>query len=202
VAEPNRFTRFYEATAGRPPRPTLLFALERWHAEHEEAPGFAVDLGCGNGRDTIELLRRGWRVLAVDSEPKAIELLLARTDLENRENLTTLCAKMEDLLWDEEVDLVNSSFALFFSPPERFPVFWQRMINAIRPGGRFAGHLLGPNDDWAKRGMTIVTRPALDAFFAAFEFERLEEEDADGETAPGQRKHWHIFHVVARKLTA
>jgi hypothetical protein len=97
--------------------------------------------------------------------------------------------------------LVNCSFALPFVPPERFPPTWQKIINSIRDGGRFAGQLFGPRDDWAKSGMTIVTRPALDALFAAFEFERLDEEETDGQ-APGLggMKHWHIFHVVAKKL--
>jgi SAM-dependent methyltransferase len=192
----NRFIRYLDAVKGRPPRDTLLLALDKF-AE----PGFAVDLGCGDGRDTVEMLRRGWRVLAIDSEPEAIRRLEAREDLENRDNLTTLCAKMEDAQW-EGVDLVNSSFALPFVPPERFPLFWQRLIGSIREGGRFAGQLFGPNDDWAATGLTIVTRSALDAFFAAFEFERLDEEDVDGTTGPGAKKHWHIFHIVARKLTA
>jgi SAM-dependent methyltransferase len=192
----NKFIRYLDATKGRPPRETLLVALDR-----AETPGFAVDLGCGDGRDTVEMLRRGWRVLAIDSEPEAIRRLAAREDLENRENLTTLCAAMEDAKW-EAADLVNSSFALPFVAPERFPSFWQRLIDSIREGGRFSGQLFGPNDDWAGTGLTIVTRGALDAFFAAFEFERLDEEDADGTTGPGAKKHWHIFHIVAKKLMA
>ena len=31
----------------------------------------------GTGRDTAELLRRGWRVVAIDREPEAIDRLLA-----------------------------------------------------------------------------------------------------------------------------
>ena len=192
--EDNRFVRYLDAVKGRPPRDTLLLALDR-----AVEPGFAVDLGCGAGRDTVELLRRGWRVLAIDSEPEAIRRLEAREDLENRDNLTTLCARMEDARW-EAADLVNASFALPFVPPERFPPFWQRLIDSIREGGRFAGQLLGPNDEWAGTGLTIVTRGALDAFFAAFEFEWLDEEDADGSVPGGGKKHWHIFHIVARKI--
>ena len=138
-------------------------------------------------------------MLAIDSEPEGIARLEARTDLENREQLTTLCAKMEDARWPE-ADLVNSSFALPFCPPERFPILWQRIIESIRTGGRFAGQFFGPRDDWAKTGLTIVTRSALDALFAAFEIERLDEEETDGTAPPGGTKHWHIFHVVARKL--
>jgi SAM-dependent methyltransferase len=64
------WSRFY-AAAGTDPRETLLDALDRFEAE-KRAPGTAVDLGCGTGRDTLELLRRGWRVVAIDSQPEAI----------------------------------------------------------------------------------------------------------------------------------
>ena len=32
------------------------------------SPGKAVDLGCGAGRDTIELLKNNWNVLSIDKE--------------------------------------------------------------------------------------------------------------------------------------
>ena len=35
---------------------------------------FAVDLGCGSGADTIALLKRRWRVLAIDGEAEAIDI--------------------------------------------------------------------------------------------------------------------------------
>ncbi|MEC4815643.1 MAG: methyltransferase domain-containing protein [Scytonema sp. PMC 1069.18] len=49
---------------------------------------FAVDLGCGDGRDTVELLRQGWRVLAIDGEAEAIARLLNRPNI-NRQLLET-----------------------------------------------------------------------------------------------------------------
>ena len=55
------WTRYYDA-AGDDPRHTMLDALVRF-----DEPGFAVDLGCGTGRDTFELLRRGWRVLGTNT---------------------------------------------------------------------------------------------------------------------------------------
>ena len=45
---------YYQRTDDRPPRETLMEALSRF--DKEEAVGRAVDLGCGNGRDTIEIL--------------------------------------------------------------------------------------------------------------------------------------------------
>ena len=36
------------------------------------APGRALDVGCGSGRDAVYLAKRGWRVTAVDSVGKAL----------------------------------------------------------------------------------------------------------------------------------
>ncbi len=78
------WSRYYEATQGGAPRETLLLALDLFEREGGAAGGerLAVDLGCGQGRDTLELLRRGWRVLAIDAEREAIERLRARSELD------------------------------------------------------------------------------------------------------------------------
>lgn len=64
----------YKATAGHSPSDTLTKALALFERETESKKRrFAIDLGCGGGKDTFELLRRGWKVLAVDSEPEIIQ---------------------------------------------------------------------------------------------------------------------------------
>jgi len=191
------WTAYYDATADRPPRRTLVEALARFPA----VPGVrqAVDLGSGDGRDTIELLRRGWAVLAIDSEPRALERLRARPDLPAAAKLETLCQRFEEASWPE-ADLVNASFALPLCPPERFPALWARIVAALKPGGRFAGQLYGPRDGWAGRpGMTHHDRAAVEHLLDGLEAEILEEEESDAVTPRGQPKHWHIFHVVARR---
>jgi SAM-dependent methyltransferase len=39
---------------------------------HAPAPGRALDVGCGSGRDAVYLSKRGWKVTAVDSVEKAL----------------------------------------------------------------------------------------------------------------------------------
>jgi membrane dipeptidase len=184
--------RRYFDRAGDDPRPTLLDALGRF-----DAPGLAVDLGCGTGRDTAELLRSGWSVVAIDGEPDAIDRLRASAG-DTGGRLQTQVARFEDARWPE-CDLVNASFALPFCPPDRFDELWSRIVESIRPGGRFSGQLFGDRDEWAGSGITVQTRAQLDELLRPFEVERLEEVDEDGSTVTGQRKHWHLYHVVARK---
>ena len=192
--------RYYRKTGDRPPRATLLFALDRF--DRELAPGdrrFAIDLGCGNGRDTIELLRRGWRVLGIDAEPKAIEGLRARADLPKDAALDTLVSRFGDATLPE-ADLVNSSFALPLVEPARFPDLWDGILAALRSGGRVSCQLYGDRDSWVGRpGMTFFTRGGVEALIEPLDVELFREEEDDSVTPRGEAKHWHIFHIVARK---
>jgi tellurite methyltransferase len=95
---------------------------------------------------------------------------------------------------------VNSSFALPFCPPAVFPAVWQRIQTSLRPGGRFSGQLFGDRDGWSgEQDMTFQTRTQVETLLASFNVEQLEEIEEDGATATGRQKHWHLFHVIARK---
>lgn len=188
---------YYRKTGERPPRATLLFALDRFG--REPTPRQAVDLGCGSGRDTVEMLRRRWRVLAIDAEPAAIAQLRARSQIAADAPLETRVSRFEDTSWPD-ADLVNSSFALPLCPPARFPDLWARIVGSLRPGGRFAGQLYGPRDSWYGRsGMTFHDRSAVEALVADLDIEMLNEEEDDSTTPRGEAKHWHIFHIVVRR---
>lgn len=194
---------YYRKTGQRPPRATLLAALDRFDAEPgANAARFAVDLGCGSGRDAVEMLRRGWRVLAIDAEPSAIGQLRARDEAAGHDRLETKVARFEDTDWPA-ADLVNASFALPLCPPERFAELWARIVGSLKPGGRVAGQLYGPRDSWAGRpGMTFADRATVDRLLDGLAVEMLDEEEDDSTTPRGEAKHWHIFHIVARKPAA
>ncbi|MFG0284159.1 MAG: class I SAM-dependent methyltransferase [Phycisphaerales bacterium JB039] len=188
---------YFEAVAGQPARETVVDAIARF--EGGGAGLRAVDLGCGEGRDTVELLRRGWRVTAIDGHPEALRILEARSDLIGRDRLELVHGQLEDV----EIpvaELVSSSFTLPFCPPECFERLWGRLTSAIVPGGRFCGQLFGERDTWASiADRSHHTRSEVEAMLAGFEIELLREDESDAEDATGVRKHWHVYHIVARK---
>jgi SAM-dependent methyltransferase len=52
---------------------SIAARLDRETTERSEPPGRALDLGCGRGRYTGALARRGWQAVGVDFVPAAIE---------------------------------------------------------------------------------------------------------------------------------
>ena len=199
TARSANWKEYYAKTEERPPRETLIFALDRFEAERPGKPGFAADLGCGGGRDTIRLLRGGWRVLAVDAEAAAIETLRAHGDLPPSAALETRIVRMEDCVLPE-LDLVNSSFALPLCPPPKFHALWERITACLRPGGRFSGQFFGERDSFAGReDITLLQRHQAEALLSGLQVEMFRETEEDTVTPRGKPKHWHLFHIVARK---
>ncbi|MCC6428420.1 MAG: class I SAM-dependent methyltransferase [Phycisphaerales bacterium] len=206
------WTSYYAAVAGKPPRDTLVMATEKF-AHEGRKPGRAIDLGCGEGRDTRELLRRGWSVLAIDPHPAGLARL--RESLAElpalpppHESCRIVQASLEDAASGRagiagSFDLVNASFVLPFVPPDNFGGVWEwtcSLLGEKESGGRFAGQFFGPRDSWASiPGRSHHSRAEVEHMLAGLEVEHFQEDEKDGVDAEGNEKHWHVFHVVARR---
>jgi len=191
---------YFDAVSGKPPRETLVLALKLFDGEGvTRFPRVAVDLGAGEGRDTAELLRRGWRVDAIDAHPESLMRIWNRADLVNTDRLTTTRATYEQCVLPA-CDLLNASYALPFCSPPPFGAVWAKIGAAVRPGGRFAGQFFGDRDTWATiPGRSHQTEAQVRAMLVGWEVEQFQVEENDKPTSMGEQKHWHIFHVVARK---
>jgi len=211
-ADSEHWADYYTVTVDRPAWRTVRLAINRFREEDEAAAAssrgdgrrlarrFAVDLGCGAGRDTRELLRSGWRVLAVDREPAARTVLenAVEPDLQAR-----LQVRIEDLATASipRCDLVNASLSLPFLAPAAFGPAWGRIVTALRPGSRFAAMLFGDHDESASDPeMTCFPPDRVRADLVDFEIEHWSVEEDDGPTALGEPHHFHLVEFVARKL--
>lgn len=93
------------------------------------APGRALDLACGEGRNAIWLARRGWQVTALDFSAVAV----AR-GAELEPGVTWQVGDVLDAPLPEALDLVLLSY-LQLSATERRTAL-QRAWASLRPGGR------------------------------------------------------------------
>jgi SAM-dependent methyltransferase len=72
IANRDHWFSFYGAKANAVPTTPSAFAS--WFAERERPGPRVVDLGCGNGRDSLWLAEQGYDVLGVDYAPGAVRL--------------------------------------------------------------------------------------------------------------------------------
>lgn len=201
VTTDDTWAAYYKKVAGRPPRPLFLRAMA-YYPNPTDVPATrraALDLGCGDGTETLALLHHGWQVLALDQHVDAIARVEARVPTDQRHRLTTRCSLMEEAVLPQ-VDLVYAGLSLPFCAPAAFPALWQQVVAALPVGGRFVGHLFGDRDDWAGPDLTFQTVDEARALFAGFALECFEEFEEDAPTALQGMKHWHLFEVIARKL--
>lgn len=189
------WSAYYDLLRGRSPRQLLAQVTARFAAGGSL---HAIDLGFGDGTETLALLSAGWHVYAIDNEPVASQRLWERVPEEHKERLKTAVMAFEDLVLPE-ADLVHASFSLPFCRPEQFVGMWDKIIRAVAPNGRFAGQFFGVNDSWAHlTDMTFHTEKQVRALLTDFDIESFHEQDEDGQASAGD-KHWHIFTVIARK---
>jgi tellurite methyltransferase len=197
MTERGDWVGYYEEQGEREPRDVLMQALDMF--EDEGRRGLAVDLGCGQGFDTAELLRRGWEVVAIDATEEGIRRLRHRIPERHATRLRTVVSRMEDADVPT-ADLVYASFSLPYCRPQVFPRLWSDIREAIRPGGRFAGELFGDRDTWAstEEDMTFFGIASARALFDGMELGSFVEEENDDE-GWDEMKHWHVFHAIARR---
>jgi SAM-dependent methyltransferase len=190
---------YYKAIEGRPVRPLFTEALAFLpSARADTRDRVAIDLGCGDGRETLALLERGWKVVAVDAAPEAIALLRGSVPPEDAGRLTTVVGAFHEVELPD-ADFIYASVSLPFCVPGEFANVWRAITAALEGGAVFAGHFFGPHDSWASTpDMTFHTREELELLFEGFDVHLLREEDEDGEAVSGP-KHWHLFHVIATK---
>jgi hypothetical protein len=137
--------------------------------------------------------------LKADGEPAAIKRLMEKVPRENQIRLQTQVAKFKDVVLSP-TELIHASLSIPFCEPEHFDALWEKIVDAVKPGGRFAGQFFGVRDSWAvNTDMTFHTEDQVRALLENFEIESFHEMDEDGNAVSGP-KHWHVFTVIARKM--
>ena len=185
---------YYKATLDRPAREFLVNNIKRF-----QAPGGAIDLGCGAGGASLYLLGQGWQVLAVDGQEAAIRTLLEKVPVELAPRLKTLVLPFEELSIPN-ADLIWAGRSLPFCHPDEFDRLWGKIAAALRRGGRFMGDFFGPHHAWANRSeMTFLSKEQVISLCLDLELEYLVEEEGEAQTVLNGMQHWHQFTVCARK---
>lgn len=188
------WSEFFELSKNNAPSSLLETAI-RLAPEREHA----LDLGAGSLKDSKFLLSMGFRhVTAIDKEPtikKYADKIPATT-------LKIQIKKLENLrLKTNHYDLINASYSLPFTKPPHLPALVGQIISALKPGGIFCGQFFGPKDSWniPENPQSFTDRRVVKKLLSALEIIYFREERRDAKTIDGELKHWHLFHVIAKK---
>ncbi len=203
--------RYYAKTYDRSPRPFYKFALKfadeamngagSRMAIDGSASKMALDIGCGSGIETLDLLQMGWNVLAVDKEPIAIETTKVRVGNGFAAGLSTQVSTLEDLVALPKVDFAWAFHTLQLCKPEQFDRVWRLLIDAVSQGGIFAGTFFGLNDSWVNDSKALgFSERELAELFKDFKVLHSKELDQVGPTPLQGPKRWHYTQIVALKL--
>jgi len=119
---------------------TEKYALTATHSEVLNAlkyiqPGKALDLGCGNGRNSLWLASQGFDVTAWDKNPNSLNNLKAIRDAEGLENLHIDAADLNTLQFDGEYDFILSTVVLMFLEAQTIPRLINNMQRCTNAGG-------------------------------------------------------------------
>ncbi len=161
------------------------------------APGRALDLGCGPGRNAIWLALRGFDVDAVDLSPQAVAWAAERARQEGAD-VRFYCGNVFSIaLPPGQYDLVYDSGCLHHLPPHRRVSYLALLDRVLAPGGHlglacFASGAMGCelSDDQLYRdgrlhGGLAYSPDALRSIFSGFEeidLRPMREQPADALT--------------------
>lgn len=119
---------------------TQKYGLTRTHSGILEAatlvaPGRALDLGCGNGRNSVYLAAKGFDVTAWDKNPMSIANLQSIKAAEGLDNLEIAVKDLNALRFDGEYDFIFSTVVMMFLEAQTIPGLIANMQRCTRPGG-------------------------------------------------------------------
>ena len=119
---------------------TEKYGLTRTHSDVLHAaslikPGKTLDLGCGNGRNSLYLAANGYDVTAWDKNPMSIQNLLSIREAEGLENLQASVKDLNTLTIDGEYDFILSTVVMMFLESSTIPRLIPNMQRCTKPGG-------------------------------------------------------------------
>lgn len=189
----NPWSQFNQVTKNNPPRELYLEALKFIKVDSI----LALDIAAGACNETKDMLSRGFNVVAIDSNPELQEI----ATIINSDNLTTHVSRMESYDYGtKKYDFIIAMFALPFIEPDNFRKTFNKILESLKPGGIFAFHLFGVNDEWAaNKKMTFFDEKSARELVSNNKQLLFKEFNYDGKTADRAKKHWHVIWCILEK---
>lgn len=185
---------YFRHVSGRMPRPEFLDALRLVPHTHGLV---AVDLGAGDGVETVRLLERGWVVHSIDATPGHRERVASLFGSDPGDALVAREEQFGDIEVLPQAALVYAGYSLPFGSREEVRHVIDLVASSLVPGGIFAGHFFGEEDSWASRPDVIThTEREVEVLASVIGAHTIDERRFAGSSGRGM-KHWHTRFVTA-----
>jgi SAM-dependent methyltransferase len=156
-------------------------------------PGARIlELGCGAGDDSAELLRRGFDVTPSDGS------VAMAAEAERRLGRPVLVLPFQQLEYEAEFDGIWANACLLHVPRAELPDVLGRIARALRSGGRFYASFKtggGEGLDSLGRYYNRPSRDELAALCQSAGFGDIEIDTVSGGAFDGEPTTWLYFHA-------
>lgn len=173
------------------------------HAATKIAAGKTLDLGCGNGRNSLYLAANGYDVTAWDKNPMSINNLESIREAEGLANLRPKEVDLNALTFDGEYDFILSTVVMMFLEAKTIPGLIANMQRCTKPGGWNLIVAAMDTDDYpCTVGFPFAFKAGeLKNYYAGWEFDRYNEDvgELHRTDANGNRIKLRFATLLARK---
>jgi len=187
---------------------TEKYGMTRTHSEVVHAatlmqPGKTLDLGCGNGRNSLYLAANGFEVTAWDKNPASIDNLESIRAQEGIANLQSAIKDLNTLSFDGEYDFILSTVVMMFLEAKTIPGLIANMQCCTKPGGyNLIVAAMDTEDYPCTVGFPFAFKPEeLRSYYAGWTFLKYNEEvgELHRTDANGNRIKLRFATMLARK---
>lgn len=184
-------------------RPLYLNVMEKHFKDSGGKALRAANFGSGAAHEDVDLLKKGWEVLSIDSNPTTHQILSEKSKAFKGKSVS-FEGNFEDAKLEGEYDLVFSVNSLPFGSKDKLDIILKNVSDHLRlNGGIFTANLFGKDHGFVDQGIAyFVTEDELrqklrDNNFEITEFQEVNKENY--QTSEGEILTWHSFVFEVRK---
>lgn len=153
----------------------------------------AIDIGCGSGNETVYMVKKGIKVLAIDRELDENNIL-SRLNEDEKKNVSFLHSSFEELDLPK-ADLIIAFFSLPFCDAKEFDNLWKKIYNALNKDGYLVCQLFGDRDyRHSSKIVNTLSKTEIGKYLSIYSSLKIEEiESVKDDNA------WHYYNIIVQK---